>query len=102
MRSQRPVLDEQKVEAFLEKTVMPADVQSAKQHKSSQAKVPSKNGKKRSANKSAPPTKAAQRLIGKFMIEMPMELRQKIKFKSVATGIAMNELIVKTLKLQFK
>lgn len=42
-----------------------------------------------------------EKAIGKFLVDMPMVLRQKIKQKSLDTGRSMNELIITVLTQAF-
>lgn len=104
MNLQKPILDNKKIEAFLDAAPATAN----------QASARNQDGKKNRVTKAAKARKVIatsnttgtkntnQKPIGKFMVEMPMALRKKIKFKAVANGIAMNELIVALLQQHFK
>ena len=106
MKTQRPVLNEKKVTAFLEgasdNPKASFDGMGSKEKKASPCNVSSKPKKKVTCQASTSSMSIKQRPIGKFMVEMSSELRKKIKFRAVADGVSMNELIVAVLQRHFK
>lgn len=107
MKTLRPVLEEQKLDAFLDRPSQAEKLPSegeglAQRRKISQQKNTPKTNKPSARKKTVSPTKANQKTIVKFQIELPVELRKRIKFVSVADSISMNELIVAVLQKQFR
>lgn len=103
MRAERPKLDDAKVKVFLES--VPGQVMQ-KPRKPVKDKV-AKGMKKGGASSATAGrfertvTKGSEQMV-KFMLELPIELRRKIKFASVSAEEPMNSLIVNTLMGHFR
>lgn len=103
MKTQRPVLEERKLDAFLEGASFSEKMlENASRRKAAQKRSQAITAKSSSVPKKTAPPKLLQKTIGKFQVEMPVELRKKIKFASVADGTAMNDLIVAILSKHFR
>jgi hypothetical protein len=101
MKTERPVLDETKVKAFLNGS----SPRKSEKKKAIPRKVTEISKKSDASDVSQVTTKKvvtkAQEQVVKFMVELPLSLRRKIKFKSVEEDIPMNNLIIQALKNHF-
>jgi len=98
-----PDLDSPAVQAYLEgsaTSLPPEEQKTKKQH--SPAKESAINAKANKKELIIPDSIVIDKnAIGKFLVDMPKSLRQRIKQKSLDTGKSMNELIITVLSQAF-
>jgi len=103
VKTHRPVLEQQKLDAFLEgASSTEKKPENTSQRKAALKQKTSITAKSSSLLKNNNSPKLQQRTIGKFQVEMPVELRKKIKYASVTDGMPMNDLIVAVLTKHFR
>lgn len=102
MKAERPKLDEARVKMFLNAGEAKVEQGKTKPEKNMAATTMKKASKKSTVKVLPKRTVTIERnQMVKFMIELPSELRRKIKFESVSSEMPMNSLIVKALVKYF-